>query len=107
VALLFVIPGSNTTLRINGKAVISVESSLLERLAYEGKLPRSAIVITLDEVYFQCARALMRARLWEPAAWPDRSALPSPGRLMQELDRDFDGASYDALWSERAKTSMW
>ncbi|EDQ33576.1 PPOX class probable FMN-dependent enzyme, DR_2398 family [Hoeflea phototrophica DFL-43] len=107
VALLFLIPGSNSTLRVNGKAVVSVEPALLASLAMEGKPPRSAIVITIGEIYFQCARALMRAKLWDADAWPDVSQLPSPGQLMQELKQGFDGATYDQEWPERAKTSMW
>lgn len=107
VALLFLIPGSNSTLRVNGKAVISVDPELLESLAMEGKLPRSAIVITIGEIYFQCARALMRARIWDEDAWPDLSQLPSPGQLMQELKHGFDGATYDAEWPARSKASMW
>ena len=107
VALLFLIPGSNTTLRINGTAEISVDPDLLAGLAMEGKLPRSAIVISIGEIYFQCARALMRARIWEQEAWPDVSDLPTPGSLMRELKRDFDSLTYDRDWPERAKNSMW
>ena len=107
VALLFLIPGSNTTLRINGTAEISVDPDLLAGLAMEGKLPRSAIVISIGEIYFQCARALMRARIWEQEAWPDVSDLPTPGSLMRELKQDFDSLTYDRDWPERAKNSMW
>jgi len=107
VALLFLIPGSNTTLRVNGRAVISVDEELLASLVMDGKLPRSAIVITIGEIYFQCARALMRARLWDREVWPDVSALPTPGRLMQEIKQDFDSQTYDREWPERAKSSMW
>jgi PPOX class probable FMN-dependent enzyme len=107
VALLFLIPGSDSTLRVNGSAVVSIDPDLLESLSMEGKMPRSAIVITIGEIYFQCARALMRAKLWDPDAWPDLSQLPSPGLLMQELKHGFDGARYDAEWPARAKGSMW
>lgn len=107
VALLFLIPGSNTTLRVNGGAEISVDPDLLESLEMEGKKPRSAIVITIVEIYFQCARALMRAELWNADAWPDVSGLPTPGQLMRELKQDFDAQTYDREWPERAKTSMW
>jgi uncharacterized protein len=107
VALLFLIPGSNTTLRINGKAEISVDPELLAGFAMDGKLPRSAIVITLGEIYFQCARALMRARIWDQDAWPDVADLPTPGSLMRELKQDFDSLTYDRDWPERAKNSMW
>ena len=107
VALLFLIPGSNTTLRINGTAEISVDPDLLARLAMEDKLPRSAVVISIGEIYFQCARALMRARIWDRDAWPDAADLPTPGSLMRELKQDFDSESYDREWPERAKNSMW
>ena len=107
VALLFLIPGSNTTLRINGTAEISVDPDLLARLAMEDKLPRSAVVISIGEIYFQCARALMRARIWDRDAWPDAADLPTPGSLMRELKQDFDSESYDREWPERAKSSMW
>lgn len=107
VALLFLIPGSNSTLRVNGRAEISIDPDLLESLAIEGKLPRSAIVVTIGEIYFQCARALMRARIWDREAWPDVTALPTPGSLMRELKQDFDSQTYDREWPERAKTSMY
>ena len=107
VALLFLIPGSNTTLRINGTAEISVDPDLLARLAMEDKQPRSAVVISIGEIYFQCARALMRARIWDQDAWPDAADLPTPGSLMRELKQDFDSESYDREWPERAKSSMW
>jgi len=107
VGLLFLIPGSGSTLRVNGRAEISVDANLLASLAIEAKLPRSAIVITIGEIYFQCARALMRAKIWDRDAWPDVATLPTPGSLMRELKQDFDSQSYDRDWPERAKTSMW
>lgn len=107
VALLFLIPGSNTTLRINGTAEISVDPDLLTRLAMEDKPPRSAVVISIGEIYFQCARALMRARIWDRDAWPDAADLPTPGSLMRQLKQDFDSESYDREWPERAKNTMW
>ncbi|AKI00168.1 PPOX class probable FMN-dependent enzyme, DR_2398 family [Hoeflea sp. IMCC20628] len=107
VALLFLIPGSDSTLRVNGRAEISVDAELLASLAMEGKLPRSAIVISIVEIYFQCARALLRAKIWDSDVWPDATALPTPGRLVQEIKADFDSERYDREWPERAKTSMW
>ena len=107
VALLFLIPGSNSTLRVNGTAEISVDPALLDSLVMDGKTPRSAIVIRIGEIYFQCARALMRARIWESEAWPDISRLPTPGNLMRELKQDFDDRTYDREWPERARNSMW
>ena len=66
-----------------------------------------AVVISIGEIYFQCARALMRARIWDQDAWPDAADLPTPGSLMRELKQDFDSESYDREWPERAKNSMW
>jgi len=107
VALLLLIPGSDSTLRINGRAEISVDAEVLASLAMEGKEPRTVIVITIDEIYFQCARALMRAKIWDSSTWPDQTELPTAGSLMRELKQDFDSKSYDRDWPERAKTSMW
>lgn len=107
VALLFLIPGSDSTLRINGRAEISVDAEVLASLAMEGKEPRTVIVITIDEIYFQCARALMRAKVWDSSTWPDLTELPTAGSLMRELKQDFDSKSYDRDWPERAKNSMW
>lgn len=107
VALLFLIPGSDSTLRINGRAEISVDAEVLASLAMEGKEPRTVMVITIDEIYFQCARALMRAKVWDSSTWPDQTELPTAGSLMRELKQDFDSKRYDRDWPERAKTSMW
>ena len=107
VALLFLIPGSNSTLRINGRAEISVDADLLASLAMEGKPPRTVIIITINEMYFQCARAMMRAQIWDSSTWSDPAGLPTPGSLMRELKQDFDSQSYDREWPERAKNSLW
>src|SRR5476651_2213051 len=67
VALLFLIPGVGETLRVNGRALISTAPSLLDRFSIGGKLPRSVIVVSVDTVFFQCSRAVFRAKLWDPA----------------------------------------
>ncbi|WPB72609.1 pyridoxamine 5'-phosphate oxidase family protein [Archangium violaceum] len=67
IALLFFVPGVNETLRVNGRASIVIEPSMLERFTFEGKAPRSVLRITVETVYFQCCRALVRSRLWDPA----------------------------------------
>lgn len=108
VALLFLIPGVGNTLRVNGRAVVSVEPALLESFAVEGKAPRSVIVMTVDAVYFQCARALVRSELWNPARHVAPSSLPSAGQILAALSQDrVGGAAYDAEWPERAKRTMW
>ena len=81
VGLLFLIPGRDTTLRVNGRAWVSAEPSLLERLPAVGKPPRAAIVVAAEEVYAHCPKAFIRSRLWEPESWPDPAALPSSAEV--------------------------
>ena len=108
VALLFLIPGSGTTLRVNGHAAVSVAPELLAAYAVDGKPPRSVIVVHIDTVYFQCARAILRADLWNPARHVDPASLPSVGAILAEMsDARVGGIAYDRDWPERAKNSMW
>ena len=108
VALLFLIPGSGTTFRVNGTAVISADPDLLASFAVEDQAPRTAIVVTVEEAYFQCARAIVRARLWDPDARVDPASLPSPGAILAALTAgEVGGARYDAEWPGRAAKTMW
>lgn len=107
VALMFLIPGSNTAMRINGRAVVAVEPALLERFEMDGRHPRSVIVLTVEEVYCQCARALIRSDLWNPEKFADVKALPTVGDMMKEIKEGFDGAAYDRDWPGRAARTMW
>lgn len=107
VALMFLVPGSNTTMRINGRAEISVDPALLESFDMDGKHPRSVTVVTIDEVYFQCARAVIRAELWNPERFVDPAGLPTPGTLLKAAKADFDKETYDREWAARAAKTMW
>lgn len=107
VALMFLIPGSNTTMRVNGRAVVSVEPSLIDSFEMDGRHPRTVTVITIDEVYFQCARALMRSELWNAERFVDPKTLPTPGQLLQAAKADFDRDTYDREWPARAAKTMW
>ena len=108
VALLFLIPGSGTTFRVNGTAVLSVDPDLLEGFRMDGALPRSVIVVTVVQAYFQCARAVVRADLWNPALHADPARLPSPGRILAALsDGRVGGEPYDREWPARAAASLW
>jgi PPOX class probable FMN-dependent enzyme len=107
-ALLFMIPGSGTTLRVNGRAHLSIEPELLASFAVDAKPPRSVIVIAIDAIYFQCARAIVRAELWNPARQVDGKPLPTPGAILAELsEQRVGGEAYDREWPERAKNSLW
>lgn len=107
-AFLFLIPGSGTTMRVNGLAHLSIDPELLESFAVEDKPPRSVIVLEIEELYFQCARAIIRSELWNPERHVDPAALPSPGQILAAMTADrVGGASYDTAWPERAKKTMW
>ena len=108
VALLFLIPGVGNTLRVNGRAEISVDPVLLDSFAVGDKPPRSVTVITVDAVYFQCARALVRSELWNPARHRDPKELPSAGQILAALSDDkVGGEPYDREWPERAAKTLW
>lgn len=108
VGLLFMIPGVGSTLRVNGRARLSVEPALLASFEVDGKPPRSVAVIAVETVYFQCARAIVRSELWNPARHVDPASLPSPGRMLAALTEGrVGGEPYDKAWPERARASMW
>lgn len=108
IALLFLVPGSGTTLRVNGHAHLSTDSTLLEAFAVEEKAPRSVIVMAVETVYFQCARAIMRSELWNPACHVDPASLPTAGQILAGITANrVGGEPYDKAWPERAKASMW
>ncbi|QWG11148.1 pyridoxamine 5'-phosphate oxidase family protein [Bradyrhizobium sediminis] len=108
VALLFLIPGSGSTLRVNGRAQLSAEAGLLASFGIDGKAPRTVIVMTVDEVYFQCARAIVRSDLWNPDKRIDPKSLPTPGQILAEMsDNRVGGEDYDRAWPERARQSLW
>ncbi|MPZ55655.1 MAG: pyridoxamine 5'-phosphate oxidase family protein [Rhizobiales bacterium] len=108
VSLLFLIPGIGETLRINGRAEISADPALLHSFAVDGKAPRSVLVVTVESIYFLCQKALVRSKLWDPSTRIERSALPSTGRMLQELSREaFDGDAYDRAYPERLKQTIY
>ena len=108
VALLFLVPGIGETLRVNGRASISIEPALLRRFAVEGKEPRSVLVIVVEAVYFQCSRAIVRADLWNPARHASRPALPTTGAILAALSNaKLGGESYDRALPERLKATLY
>ena len=108
VALLFLIPGSGTTFRVNGRAVVSADPALLDSFAIDGHAPRTALVITVVEAYFQCARAIVRSGLWKAESQVDPKTLPSPGALLAAMTAGtVGGEAYDSAWPERAAKTLW
>ncbi|HEY6430536.1 MAG TPA: pyridoxamine 5'-phosphate oxidase family protein [Acetobacteraceae bacterium] len=108
IALLFLIPGVGETLRVNGRAVISIDPDLLARFPAQGKLPRSVIVVRVESVYFQCPKAIVRSDLWNPDKRIPRSALPSTGTILADLTRgQVGGADYDKAYPQRLKETIY
>ena len=96
IALLFLIPGVGDTFRVNGTAEIIDDPELLAESAVEGKVPKLGLLITVQEAYTQCPKALIRSELWNPERHIDRSELPKSGEIMRSLnDPSFDAAEYD------------
>ena len=107
-ALLFLIPGVGEALRVNGRARISASPTLRAAFAVGDAEPDSVLVIRVASVFFQCARAIKRSRLGDPAAHIERSALPSPGYILQWLSqRAIDGSAYDAALQERQAATLY
>jgi PPOX class probable FMN-dependent enzyme len=90
--LLFLIPGRDWTLRVNGRAAVTAAPHVLDRLTPVGKPPRTAIVVRADEVYAHCPKAFVRSRLWDPATWPDAADQPSPAEVTHAHLRRHDPA---------------
>lgn len=108
VGLMFLIPGIGNALRVNGRAVIEDDPALLATFAVEDKAPRTVMVITVHEIYFQCARALIRSGLWRQDSHVDPTSLPSPGQILAERSEGrVGGETYDRTWGERARQTMW
>jgi uncharacterized protein len=108
VALLFLIPGVGETLRVNGTAVLSVAPDLIERFPFRNTLPRSVIVVTVERIYFQCPKALVRSELWNPDKRIPRSALPSTGTILADVTSgQFDGEQYDRAYPDRLRATIY
>lgn len=108
VALLFLIPGVGETLRVNGTAQISIAPDLLERFAVDGKPPKSVLKITVTSVYFQCSRAVIRARLWDASKQVKRSALPTAGQILKAVSKAaIDGEAYDKALPGRIADTLY
>lgn len=108
VALLFLIPGVGETLRINGRASIVITPALLERFAIDGRQPRSVLRISVETVYFQCSKALVRSGLWKAETQVSRDMLPSPGTMLAETSRSqIDGDAYDRAAPARTIETLY
>jgi len=107
VAILFLIPGITEALRINGHAQITTDPALLDQFDMQGKPPTSVIKVTIDAVYFQCARAIMRSKLWDINSQLKSGDVPSAGQMTKSVLSDFDADSYDAELNNRQKGTLY
>lgn len=108
ISLLFLIPGVNETMRINGTARIVTDPALRESFAIQGKAPATVIVTTVDTIYYQCPKALVRSKLWSPEAQIDRASLPTTGEMQRALvGGDFDGEAYDRDYPAHMKRTIY
>lgn len=108
VALLFLIPGVGETLRVNGRAEISVDPELMQSFAVKGKLPRSVMIVHIESTFFHCSKAIVRSKLWDEATKIDRRSLPSTGTIVAEFSKgQYGGEVYDREAPERIKSMLY
>ncbi|MBF9044480.1 pyridoxamine 5'-phosphate oxidase family protein [Rhodobacterales bacterium HKCCE4037] len=104
VSLMFMVPGSNNVVRVNGTAFVTDDPQATGAFEQRGMHPKTVVVVQVEEVYFQCAKALMRSGLWTR---DDSEGLPSAGDLIKAVDDGFDGAAYDEGYENYARERMW
>ena len=108
VALLFLIPGCSETIRVIGRVKISVDPALCKSFVMEGKTPRCVLVVAVERVYYQCAKAIVRSKLWDPATQIDRKSLPSSGTILAGITGGrIGGPEHDRGAPERLKATIY
>ncbi|MGD9913353.1 MAG: pyridoxamine 5'-phosphate oxidase family protein [Rhizobiaceae bacterium] len=108
IGLIFLIPGMNETLRINGEARITIDKDLRESLSVAGKAPQAVIVVKLRTHYMHCAKAFMRSELWEPSSWRPRAEMPTLGEILKDQMSLPESARETDIWLDEAyRASMW
>jgi hypothetical protein len=113
IGMLFLVPGYGETLRVNGVAVLSSDPELCAGFAVAGKAPACVIVVSVESVYFQCSRAVVRAGLWNAETHVAKGAVPSAGTILRDITaRDaavetFDGEAYDRALPERVRATLY
>ncbi len=107
VGIIFLVPGLGETLRVNGHAELSTDAELLEGMAVNGKPPRAALVVTIDEAFLHCAKAIIRAKLWEPETRIERKSLPSLGQMLADQIESVDAEEADAAIQKGYKTTLY
>jgi uncharacterized protein len=107
VALLFMVPGFDETVRVNGRAAITRDPALLEALSVKGRPALAAILVEVEEAFFHCAKALIRSALWDPATRSERRQMPSLGRIIADQIDGVDPAAADQAVEESNRTRLY
>jgi uncharacterized protein len=108
VALMFMIPGCGEVIRVIGNAAISTDPELCAQFVMQGKAPKVVLVVTVERVYYQCPKALVRSKLWDPATWVDRKSLPTSGKILAEITGGkHDADKHDREYPERLKATIY
>jgi PPOX class probable FMN-dependent enzyme len=108
VSLLFLVPGVGETFRVIGRAAISTDPALLDSFIFAGKTPRAVIIVTVESVYFQCSKAIIRSKLWDASRHVDRASLPSNGTILAAITKgEMGGEEYDRAYPERLKATIY
>jgi len=108
IALLFLIPGVGETLRVNGRALISIDPELMQSFAVNGKLPRCVMIVHVETAFFHCSKAILRSKLWDAETKIDRKSLPSTGTIVAELSQGkLGGEKYDREAPEKIKAQLY
>jgi hypothetical protein len=108
VALLFLIPGCGETIRVNGRARISADPVLLQSFLVDGKAPRTVIIVSVERIYYQCAKAIVRSKLWDASRHVERASLPSAGTILADLTQGkVGGPEHDRAAPERLKATLY
>ncbi len=107
--LLFIVPGMTETLRVNGRGTIVSDGPFFDDLVVQGKRPRLAVLVEVEELYMHCSKAFLRASLWKPETWPDRSCLPTLGRIVKDQMglKDISAETIDEGLAVDAKTNRY
>lgn len=107
IGLLFLVPGMNETLRVNGSVQITTDEALLAPLAVNGKLPRAGLLVTVEEAYLQCPKALVRSDLWNPEKHVDRQALPTMSEMLADQIPGLDAEAHARALAENIRTGLY
>jgi len=107
IGLLFLVPGLGETLRVNGRAEITIDPDLLAPLAAQGRVPTAALDVSVQKVFFQCAKALIRSDLWSPDRRVPKGAFPTLGRILADQIAGTDAVTVDKQIDESYKTRLY